>query len=164
MRTPDLKRIAVVLLLTGAFIITLSVLLSAPIGVAGASGFGTRCGAKGAYGYTGFGTAFDGNPLGFPAGIVSSNGTLTLDGNGNVVIHEVEVASGQVFNPDATFSGTYTLNPDCTFAATLPGLPGPVFVGVVVDNGKQIRAMSTIPGVQVNYISTFKVHPENDSR
>jgi hypothetical protein len=161
MRTPNLKRLAVALLITGA-IITFSVLLSSPIGAAAAHG--NRCGAKGTYGYTGFGNAFDGNPLGFQPGVVSSNGTLTLDGNGNVLIREAEVNNGQVFNSAATFAGTYTLNPDCTFTAMLPGLPGPVFVGVVVDNGNQIRAMSTIPGVQVNYLSTVKVHPENDSR
>jgi hypothetical protein len=43
--------------------------------------------------------------------------------------------------------------------ATIPPLPGPVFVGVVADHGKQIRAMSTIPGVQVNYVFTVRVHP-----
>ena len=159
MRTPNLKRLAVALLLTGAFIITLSVLLSSPVGVAVASAEGNSCGAKGTYGYTGFGNAFAGNPLGFQPGVVSSNGTLTLDGDGNILIHEVEVNNGQVFNADATLAGTYTLGPDCTITAMLPGLPGPMFVGVVVDNGKQIRAMSTIPFLQINFVSTVKVHP-----
>ncbi len=155
MRTPNLKRLAVALLLTGA-IVTFSVLVSAPIR---AAADGNHCGAKGTYAFTGFGNTFEGNALRFPVGIASTNGTITLDGNGNAFIREAEVFNGVLFKPAAEYSGTYTLNPDCTFAATLPGAPGPVFVGVVADQGKQIRAMSTIPGVQVNYISTVKVHP-----
>jgi hypothetical protein len=42
---------------------------------------------------------------------------------------------------------------------TLPGIPDPLFVGVVADHGKQVRAMATIPGVQVNFTNTIKVHP-----
>ncbi len=152
MKTPNLKRFAVA-------IITLSVILAVPIGAAAAPADDNHCGAKGTYAYTGFGNTFEGNALGFPAGIASTNGTITLDGNGNVFIREAEVVNGVLLNPAAEFSGTYTLNPDCTFTATIPPLPGPVFVGVVADHGKQIRAMSTIPGVQVNYVSTVRVHP-----
>ena len=101
-----------------------------------------------------------GNPFGFPVGVLSTNGTLTLDGNGNWIVREVEVVNGQVFNPAATFAGTYTLNPDCTFAAMITGVPEPVFVGVVVDHGNQIRAMGTTPGEQINYVSTIKVKNE----
>jgi hypothetical protein len=68
-----------------------------------------------------------------------------------------------VVNPAATFGGTYTLNPDCTFAAMILGVPGPVFVGVVVDRGNQIRAMGTTPGEQVNYVSTVRIKTERDS-
>jgi hypothetical protein len=157
MRTPNLKQLAVALLLV-VVVITIGTLVAAPSS-AGTSAHGNRCGVKGAYGYTGFGNVFDGNILGFPPGIVSTNGTITLDGYGNWVVHEVEVINGQVVNPDATFGGTYTLNSDCTFAAMIPGLLGSAFVGVVVDNGKQIRAMGTLPGEQINYVSTVKIHP-----
>lgn len=164
-RTPKLTRLAVALLLTGA-IITFSALRSGPIrAFAADAGDGNRCGARGTYGYTAFGNTFAGNALGFPVGIASTNGTITLDGKGNTLIHEVEVIEGNVVSPPggSTFVGTITLNPDCSFTATLPGLTGPVFVGVVVDHGKQIGAMSTLPGVQLNYVSTVRVDPENSS-
>jgi hypothetical protein len=149
MKTPNLKRFAL-------SIMALTVILAVPI-VAAADD--NHCGAKGTYAYTAFGNTFEGNPLGFPAGVASTNGTITLDGEGNWSVKEVEVVNGQVVNPSATFSGTYTLNSDCTFAAMLNGVPGPIFVGVVADHGKQIRGMSTIPGVQVNYTNTIRVNP-----
>ena len=161
-RKPRLTILAVALLFTGA-IITFSALRSGPISAAAAAGVpanGHSCGAKGTYGYTGFGNTFEGNPFGFPVGVLSTNGTLTLDGNGNWIVREVEVVNGQVFNPAATFAGTYTLNPDCTFAAMITGVPEPVFVGIVVDHGNQIRAMGTTPGEQINYVSTVKVNTE----
>ena len=161
---PKLTILAVALLFTGA-IITFSTLRSGPISAAAAAGvpaYGQSCGARGTYGYTGFGNTFAENPFGFPVGVLSTNGTLTLDANGTWSVREVEVVNGQVVNPAATFTGTYTLNPDCTFAAMIPGVPGPVFVGVVVDHGNQIRAMGTTPGEQINYVSTVKVNTGKD--
>jgi hypothetical protein len=140
----------------GVALVTLSVILALPV-VATAND--NHCGAKGTYAYTGFGNTFEGNLLGFPVGVVSTNGTITLDGNGNAFIREAEVVNGVLLNAAAEFTGTYTLSPDCTFTAMLNGVPIPVFVGVVADNGKQIRAMSTIPGIQVNYTNTVRVHP-----
>jgi hypothetical protein len=156
----SLTRFAVALLLTGAVILFIG-----PIGtVAAQAGHGNSCSAMGTYGYTGFGTVFPDNVAGFPPGIASTNGTITLDGKGNVLIHEVEVIEGTVISPaeGSTFVGTYTLNPDCTFTGTLltqPPIPGTALVGVVVDNGKQIRALLTVQGVQINFVSTAKVHP-----
>ncbi len=166
-RKSRLTILVVVLLLTGAIIMfgTLhsgSIIAAAAAGVPANDHHGNGCGAKGTYGYTGFGNTFEGNPFGFPVGALSTNGTLTLDGNGNWSVREIEVVNGQVVNPDATFAGTYTLNPDCTFAAMIPGVPGPVFVGVVVDSGNQIRAMGTTPGEQINYVSTVKVKTEKN--
>ena len=149
MKAPNLKGLAVA-------IITLSMFLAAPFAAAADD---NHCGLKGTYAFTGFGYTFDGNALGFPTGVLSTSGTLTLDGEGNWSVKEVEVVNGQVVNPAATYAGTYILNSDCTFAAMLSGVPGPIFVGVVADHGKQIRAMSTIPGVQVNYTNTIRVHP-----
>ena len=148
MKTPTLKLLVLA--------ITLCVFLAVPFAAAADD---NHCGLKGTYAYTGFGNTFEGNLLGFPAGIVSTNGTITLDGNGNAFIREAEVVNGVLLNPAAEFTGTYTLNPDCTFTAMLNGVPGPIFVGVVADHGKQIRAMSTIPGVQVNYTNTIRVRP-----
>jgi hypothetical protein len=162
-RVLSLTRSAVALLLAGAVILFIA-LYAGPIGaVAAHAGHGNSCGARGTYGYTGFGTVFPGNVAGFPPGIASTNGTITLDGKGNVLIHEVEVIEGALVSPPegSTFVGTYTLNPDCTFTGTLtqPPIPGTALVGVVVDNGKEIRAMLTVPGVQINFISTVKIHP-----
>jgi len=137
-------------------LVTVSVILAVSV-VAVAED--NHCGLKGTYAFTGFGNTFEGNLLRFPAGVVSTNGTITLDGNGNAFIREAEVVNGMLLNAAAEYTGTYTLNPDCTFAAMLNGVPGPIFVGVVADHGKQIRAMSTIPGVQVNYTNTVRVHP-----
>ena len=163
-RKPRLTILAVALLFTGA-IITFSVLRSGPVSAAAAAGVhadSQSCGARGTYGFTGFGTTFAGNPFGYEAGIISTNGTLALDGNGNWFVSEIEVVNSVVVSPSpsATYAGTYTLNPDCTFAAMISGVPGPVFVGVVVDHGNQIRAMGTTPGEQINYVSTVKVKTE----
>jgi hypothetical protein len=61
MRTPNLKHLAGALLLVVA-IITLGMLVAAPSS-AGTAAQGNRCGAKGTYGYTGFGNVFEGNIL-----------------------------------------------------------------------------------------------------
>ena len=149
MKAPILKRLAVA-------IITIAAIVAVPVSAAADD---NHCGLKGTYAFTGFGYTFSGNPLGLPAGVASTNGTVTFDGNGNSVAREVEVVNGLLINPAAEYPGTYTLNPDCTFTSTLPGAGGPVFVGVVADDGKQIRAMSTIPGVQINFTNTIRVQP-----
>jgi hypothetical protein len=152
------KRIAVGLLLAGA-IIAFAAFRYGPTPAAAANPASNACGLKGTYGYVGTGNTFDGNALGFPTGLVSTMGTITLDGNGNWSVREVEVVNGATVNSDAMFSGIYTVSPDCTFAGTIPGLTGGGLEGVAVDQGKQIRAISTIPGVQVNYVATVKVSP-----
>jgi hypothetical protein len=164
MKTPNLAQIAAALLLVGAVIVSIA-LYAGPIGdVPAYAEQRTSCRAIGTYGYTGFGTIFPGNALGFPPGAASTNGTVTIDRNGQVTIVEAEMIDGVLISPSSTYAGTLTVNPDCTFSVTLPPLPGPAFVGVVVDNGNQVRAMTTIPGVQINYVSTVKVHPERSSQ
>jgi hypothetical protein len=148
MKTPNLRALAIA-------IITLTMVLAVPMAAAADD---NRCGLKGTYAYTGFGYTYEGNILGFPAGNLSINGTITLDGNGNAFIREAEVVNGVLLNAAAEYTGTYTLSPDCTFTATLPGAPGPIFVGVVADHGKQIRAMMTAPGIQVNFTNTIRMH------
>jgi hypothetical protein len=148
MRMPDLKQLA-------AVIITITAFVAVPISAAAVDN--NHCGFKGTYGYTGFGNTFEGNLLGFPAGIISINGTITIDGNGNSFVREAEVVNGVLLNPAAEYTGTYTLNPDCTFTAEINGIPA--FVGVVADHGKQVRAMITLPGVQVNFTNTIRVRP-----
>ncbi len=116
-----------------------------------------HCGLKGTYAYTGFGYTYDGNPLGFPAGYITASGTVTFDGNGNSFIRQAEDVNGQLINANAEYTGTYVLNPDCSFTTTLFGITA--FGGVVADHGKQIRAMITIPGIQVSFTNTIRVHP-----
>jgi hypothetical protein len=135
-------------------IVTLSVILAIPM-VAAADD--NHCGAKGTYAYTGFGYTYEGNVLGLPAGNISINGTIAIDGKGNAFIRQAEVVNGVLLNPANEYTGTYTLNADCTFTATL--FDAPAFVGVVADHGKQIRAMITLPGIQVNFTNTIRVHP-----
>lgn len=150
MKAQNLKRLVLALTIFG-------LILAVP---ATAAADDNHCGARGTYAYTGFGYTYEGNILGLPAGNLSVSGTITLDGKGNSFIHQWEVINGVLLSPEgADYTGTYTLNPDCTFSATLTGLPGPAFVGVVADNGKQIRAMITAPGVQVNFTNTTRAHP-----
>ncbi len=147
MKTTNLRRAVVSL-------VAVCVLLALPLTAAAQD---NHCGFKGTYGYTGFGYTYEGNVLGFPAGNVSVTGTISMDGNGNSVIRQAEVVNGVLLNPAAEYSGTYTLNSDCTFTADLFGIP--TFVGLVADHGKQVRAMITLPGVQVNFTNTIRIHP-----
>jgi hypothetical protein len=147
MKTPNWKQVAVAIL-------TLAVILAVPI-VAAAED--NHCGFKGTYAYTGFGYTYDGNPLGFPAGNLSVTGTITIDGNGNSLVRQTEVVNGQLINVNAEYTGTVTVNPDCTFTTTMFGITA--FGGAIADHGKQIRAMITIPGIQVNFTNTIRMHP-----
>jgi hypothetical protein len=147
MRTPDWKQVAAVILAVTAF-------LAVPIGAAAQD---NHCGLRGTYAFTGFGNTFEGNLLGFPAGVVSTNGTISFDGTGNAFVREAEVVNGVLLNAAAEYTIPYTLNPDCTFTGMIAGIPA--LVGVVADHGKQIRAMSAIPGVQVNFTNTIRVRP-----
>ena len=136
-----------------AFIAALSVIVTS----AAAAVDDSHCGLKGTYAYTGFGYTYNGNPLGFPAGYITATGTVTFDGNGNAFIRQAEVINGVLINANAEYTGTYTINSDCTFTTTLFGITA--FAGVVADNGKQIRAMISIPGIQVSFTNTIRVHP-----
>ena len=156
MKIFSLPRFTVSLLVIAA-LITFSVVRSSRANATSTSG--ARCGVLGTYGFTGFGNTFTGNPLGFDAGVVSSNGTIKLGADGKWFVHEFEVVNGVVAhggNP-ADYTGEYTVNADCTAALSLGGAPA--LVGVIADHGKQLRAMSIIPGVQVNYVSTLKIEP-----
>src|ERR1019366_1138233 len=96
MRTPRLKRLAVAVLLIGAIGTIIALVPWRASGFMVHAATPRSCGAMGTYGYTGFGTIFEGNALGFTPGISSTNGTITLDGNGNWFVHEVEVVNGVV--------------------------------------------------------------------
>jgi hypothetical protein len=157
----------VALLLAGAGAILFAALRPGPTRAAALMSAITACRAVGTYGYSAFGYTYDDNLLGLPVGYVTSNGTLTMSPSGELTIKEYEVVNGQLVpappgtSQPFTFTGQATVNSDCTFSAdlTMEGTTIPGFVGVIVDNGNQVRAMTVIPGIQVSYVSTVKVHP-----
>lgn len=130
----------------------------------------TVANVAGTYGYVGFGTVLPGSLTGLPPGQYSSVGTLTFDGKGNLLIIDTERID-DFFNPTnttsaVTYAATYTVDSQCTLTFTLTaiadqGLPGPHYKGVFVDNRKRIVAMSLLPGLVVNYVSTTKIAPGN---
>ena len=118
----------------------------------------------GTYGYVGFGTV-GANPLGLPPGTVSSVGTLAFDGKGNLLITETARIDNTFLPPDTTYPSTYTVDKQCVGTFTITGfasagLPGPHFKVVFVDNRKGIRAISLIPGLVVNYVSTTRIESD----
>lgn len=154
---PSFRRIALGLLLAGT-VIAFAAFHSGPIQAAAASPGATSCGLKGTYGYVGTGNTYNFNPIGYSEGVMSTVGTITFDGEGHWSSHEEVVVNGQHLD-DQTYNGSYTLHPDCTFTA--PADPTEIFVGgidgVVVDQGNQIRAINTIPGLALSYASMIKV-------
>jgi hypothetical protein len=122
----------------------------------------TMANVKGTYGYVGFGTVLAGNPTGVPAGTLSSTGTLSFDGKGNLLIIDTERIDDLFVPPDTQYPSTYTVSEQCIVTFTITayaeaGLPGPHFKGVFVDSRKKLVAMSLVPGFVINYVSTTKV-------
>lgn len=122
----------------------------------------TTANVAGNYGYVGFGTILATNPFGIPAGTYSSVGTLTFDGKGNLLIVDTERVDDIFPPPDTEFPSTYTVDEQCitTFTVTAwaeAGLPGPHFKGVFVNNRRELRAMSLVSGIVVNYVNTTKI-------
>ena len=122
----------------------------------------TTANVKGTYGYVGFGTVLAGNPVGAPPGTYSSTGTLSFDGKGNLLITDTERVDDLFVPPDTLYPSTYTVNTQCVVTFTITayaeaGLPGPHFKGVFVNNRKELRAMSLIPGFVINYVNTTRI-------
>ena len=127
----------------------------------------TVANVAGTYGYEGFGTVLATNPLGAPAGTFSSVGTLKFDGKGNLLIIDTQRIDDVFPAPDTQYPSTYTVNKQCIVTFTITsfaqaGLPGPHFKGVFVENRKGLRAMSLVPGLIVNYVSTTKITVDKD--
>jgi hypothetical protein len=121
---------------------------------------------KGTYGYVGFGTVLATNPFGAPAGSYSSTGTLTFDGKGNLLIVDTGRVDNLFTSPDTQYPSTYTVSNDCVVTFTITawaelGLPGPHYKGVIVNNRKELRAISLVPGYIVNYVNTAKITAED---
>jgi hypothetical protein len=74
----------------------------------------------------------------------------TFDGNGNFTQTDNVKGSLSGILPDRPGSGTYSVNPDCTGTFTLipgPGAPPIVNRFIIVDGGKEFRAVVTSPQV-----------------
>lgn len=76
-------------------------------------------------------------------------GTVSIDGEGNVMSGELNVSVGGVPQTLEVTNGTGVVNPDCTGSVELASdalSTGPI-PGVILDQGDTIIAFSTIPGV-----------------
>jgi ABC-type oligopeptide transport system substrate-binding subunit len=121
----------------------------------------TTANVKGTYGYVGFGTVLSTNPFGTPAGAFSSMGTLTFDGKGQLLIVDTGRVDDLIYT-DTSYASTYSVSDGCILTFTITawaeaGLPGPHYKGVFVDNRRQLRAMSLIPGWITNYVGTTRI-------
>ncbi len=127
----------------------------------------TTANVKGTYGYVGFGTILATNPFGAPAGTYSDTGTLTFDGEGNLLIVGTGRIDNLFFPPDTPYPSTYTVSDECVVTFTITswanlGLPGPHYKGVFVNNRKELRVISLIPGYLVNYVNTVRITAGDD--
>jgi hypothetical protein len=127
----------------------------------------TIANVKGTYGYVGFGTVLATNPFGLPAGTLSSMGTLTFDGRGNLLIVDTGRTDDIFFTPDLEEPSTYIVNDNCvaTFTVTAYvgfGIPGPHFKAVFVDGRNGLRGMSLVPGLIINFVNTAKITAEDE--
>ncbi len=148
-----------------AFTGILVCILFAPAAFADEKGC-TLASVKGTYGYVGFGAVLATNPFGAPAGTYSSTGTLTFDGKGNLLIVDTGRTDNLFSLPDTPSASTYTITEQCVVTITEQafvdaGLPGPHFKGVLVNGGKELRAISLVPGYIVNYVNTAKITVED---
>ncbi len=139
--------------------------LFAPVTFADQKGC-TIANVKGTYGYVGFGTVLTTNPFGLPPGTYSSMGTLTFDGEGNLLIVDTGRIDDLFFPPDSQYPSTYAVSDECVVTFTLTayveaGLPGPHYKGVFVNDRKGLRVMSLVPGFLVNYVNTTKITLED---
>ena len=85
------------------------------------------------------------------AGPLAGTGTDTFDGNGGITSTATLSINGNIVPLTAT--GTYKVNPDCTgtYKISSPGVTTTLFF-VIGDNGNEIQAICTDPGVVLNHI------------
>ncbi len=100
---------------------------------------------SGSFGFTATGTVL-------AVGPVAQVGRQTFDGEGNTAGTGTISANGNIFR--GTFTGTYTVNPDCTGSLTFEeSVLGVVHADVViVDDGREFRAIQTDPGVVLTVV------------
>jgi hypothetical protein len=142
-----IKLVATVIVLTGLLITGLTTLRSSLELRALAKDDDARCtihSARGTYGFALLGTL----PI---AGLVSTGGATTFDGQGNQSGKFIVTTSVSV--EQFTFAGTYTVNSDCTGTATLIISPplfgaGTVHLSAVgTNNNTELKWLVTDPGI-----------------
>jgi len=99
---------------------------------------------KGSYGFTTTGSIVSAGPV----GLVADVGVMTFDGLGGISETETLSLNGAIV--ERTSPGDYTVDPDCTGDITLVLPPPATGVAtshfVMVDEGKELRAIVTGPG------------------
>lgn len=107
----------------------------------------------GSYAYSAFGTLHPGNALGAPAGAYTSVAVLVLDNEGNWSVPTARTSyNGTLVDEGGIYSGTYTLGDDCSITIFVGETP--YVFAVFVNNRKELRGMSLLPGTNVNYTTT----------
>jgi|GEM_PF-3487206 len=99
---------------------------------------------RGSYGFKTTGTV-----LGSP---IASVGLVKVDGRGNFQSIGGASIDGTV-RTNETSSGTYSVKQDCT-VQTVVSLDGSTYSGIIVDGGKEIVFIATVPGTVV--VETWK--------
>jgi hypothetical protein len=98
-----------------------------------------------------YGTLISGSLLGLPLG-GASVGVVNFNGAGSVTGSDVGSLNGAVF--PANFTGSYTVDADCTGTMTVifdNGFTGTHRI-LIVDNGREIRSLVTLPGAAITGI------------
>ena len=103
----------------------------------------------GTYAYAGFGTIYEGNLAGFPAGQYNTAASLKLDGGGNYTVKLKTSYNGTIV--DEQFAGSYTVDANCGVTFLYNGIPS--VYAVFTNNRREARGISTIPGTNVTFLT-----------
>jgi hypothetical protein len=137
--------------------VALIIWAAAPRGaaVANAAGGPANCNVAnvaGTYAYAGFGTIFEGNAAGFPAGLYNTASTLKMDGAGNYTVDGITSYNG-VITPEH-FEGTYEVGDDCQVTFFVG--ENPAVLGIFANNRSESRAVVLIPGTNITLLTIRK--------
>lgn len=103
----------------------------------------------GAYVYGAFGTIAPGNPANFPPGPYNSTASLIMDGAGNYTVTAKTTYNGVIV--DEVFQGEYSVGENCGVTYMFQGIPAVYAIFTV--NRSEARAISTIPGTNISYLT-----------
>ena len=104
-----------------------------------------------------FGSTITGNLVGGPlAGPIAGVVLQKFDGEGGLTQVDTVSINGILVADGRSATGTYTVNPDCTGTATInfPAQPPLQLNFVLVDHGRELRAVTTNPGLTTTSVGT----------